>query len=276
MLLHSLLPTLALLSSRLGVEASPARSLFVPKGFVRPFGQEFLLDDEKFYFAGANSYWISFTAELSDVSKTLDEAKSAGLRVVRTWGFNDKNVTFIPDGLPQYGGEGAGPSDIVYQWWANGTSTISTFGTCNLKTSSCIHFLILVLDTDPTTGLGRFDSVVKLAEQKGLKLIVTLTNNCERPTSLRMNCIANGVKLWVGADYGGMDVYTVNLGGQYHDDFYTSPKIIAAYKVITKPENLCGLLNIGCHRDTSKQWSNVTSPLPLSLLGNSVSIDLYQ
>lgn len=28
-----------------------------------------------------------------------------------------------------------------------------------------------------------------------------------------------------------MDVYTVNLGGKYHDDFYKNPKIIAAYKV---------------------------------------------
>ena len=32
------------------------------------------------------------------------------------------------------------------------------------------------------------------------------------------------------ADYGGMDVYTVNLGGKYHDDFYRVPKIVNAYK----------------------------------------------
>jgi len=51
---------------------------------------------------------------------------------------------------------------------------------------------------------------VKMAGEKGLKLLVTLTNN------------------W--ADYGGMDVYTTNLGGSFHDDFYTNPKIIAAYK----------------------------------------------
>lgn len=37
-----------------------------------------------------------------------------------------------------------------------------------------------------------------MAEEKGLKLIFALTNN------------------W--ADYGGMDMYTVNLGGRYHDD----------------------------------------------------------
>lgn len=90
----------------------------------------------------------------------------------RTWGFNDKNVTYIPSGLPQYGGEGAGPSPNVLQWWhPNGTSTIN---------------------------LEPFDKVVAAAEKTGIKLIVALTNN------------------W--ADYGGMDVYTVNLGGKYHDD----------------------------------------------------------
>lgn len=47
-------------------------------------------------------------------------------------------------------------------------------------------------------GLKRLDQLVKLAETKGIKLIFALTNN------------------W--ADYGGMDVYTVNLGGRYHDD----------------------------------------------------------
>ena len=31
-----------------------------------------------------------------------------------------------------------------------------------------------------------------------------------------------------------MDVYTVNLGGKYHDDFYTNPKIINAFKKYTK------------------------------------------
>lgn len=30
------------------------------------------------------------------------------------------------------------------------------------------------------------------------------------------------------------DVYTVNLGGKYHDDFYTNPKIIAAFKKYVK------------------------------------------
>lgn len=81
----------------------------------------------------------------------MTAGKRAGLNVFRTWGFNDKNVTFNPHGLPQYGGEGAGGTEVVFQWWANGTSTI---------------------DVTP------FDKVVKAATDTGIKLIVALTNNC--------------------------------------------------------------------------------------------------
>jgi mannan endo-1,4-beta-mannosidase len=106
------------------------------------------------------------------VEKGLTAAKEAGLKVFRTWGFNDKNVTYIPTGLPQYGNEGAGDTEIVFQrWYSNGTSVIN---------------------------IAAFDKVVEAATKVGIKLIVALTNN------------------W--ADYGGMDVYTVNLGGKYHDD----------------------------------------------------------
>lgn len=124
-----------------------SRSYGVPRGFVHTVGQKFYLDGKTFYFAGTNAYWISFTTELADVEKTMDEAKAAGLRVskwisptliakenfdaqlrnlwvVRTDGFNDKNVTYVPDGMPKYGGD-TSPGDIVYQWWSNGTATIS-------------------------------------------------------------------------------------------------------------------------------------------------------
>lgn len=88
-------------------------------------------------------------------------AKSAGLKVFRTWGFNDKNVTTLPDGLPNYGGEGAGATEIVFQWWDNGKPTINT----------------------GEFGLQAFDKVVAAAEKVGIKLIVALTNNVCYPTS---------------------------------------------------------------------------------------------
>ncbi|KAK4139911.1 hyperthermostable beta-1,4-mannanase [Dichotomopilus funicola] len=156
--------------------------------FVSVEGDKFKLAGKPFHFAGSNAYYFPFNGNQQDIENGLTAAKNAGLSVFRTWGFNDKNKTYIPDGLPQYGGEGAGPSDVVFQWWhPNGTSTIDLSG---------------------------FDKVVKAAEKTGIKLLVTLTNN------------------W--ADYGGMDVYTVNLGGKYHDDFYRVPKIKDAFKRYVK------------------------------------------
>ncbi|KAF2744450.1 glycoside hydrolase family 5 protein [Sporormia fimetaria CBS 119925] len=158
-----------------------------PKGFVTTQGDKFMLDGKSFYFAGSNAYYFPFNDKASDVELGLLAAKDAGLKVFRTWGFNDKNNTFVQGGMPQYGGEGAGPSDNVLQIWDNGTSIIN---------------------------LTPFDKVVAAAEKTGIKLIVALTNN------------------W--ADYGGMDVYTVNLGGKYHDDvnipFYRLPQIKTAFK----------------------------------------------
>ncbi|KAK5661805.1 hypothetical protein OQA88_9907 [Cercophora sp. LCS_1] len=178
MIISSLLGLFALAAS-----AAPGRRQ-VPKGFVTVQGEKFKLDGKDFYFAGSNAYYLPFTEKAEDVEKGLAEAKRAGLEVIRTWGFNDKNSTYIAGGLPQYGGEGAGPSEVVFQWFhPNGTTTIDVSG---------------------------FDKVVAAAEKTGIKLLVALTNN------------------W--ADYGGMDVYTVNLGGRYHDDFYTLPQIRQSFK----------------------------------------------
>ncbi|KAG6572648.1 mannan endo-1 [Phytophthora cinnamomi] len=63
-------------------------------------------------------------------------------------------------------------------------------------------------------GLGYFDLVVAAAKAAGVKLVVPFVNN------------------W--SDYGGMDVYVQQLGGTYHDDFYTNEKIKAAYKNFVK------------------------------------------
>ncbi|MBE3048816.1 hypothetical protein IMZ48_41225 [Candidatus Bathyarchaeota archaeon] len=92
----------------------------------------------------------------------------------------NSTATFDPEGLPQYGGEGAGETENYLQSWDNGKQTLN---------------------------IEVFDKVVDAASKVGIKLIVALTNN------------------W--ADYGGMDMYTVNLGGQYHDDvsFHPSPSL---------------------------------------------------
>ncbi|KAA8914647.1 putative mannan endo-1,4-beta-mannosidase C [Sphaerosporella brunnea] len=182
MLLHNLLP-LAMLAS-----AAPTKRPAPPKGFVTVSGTCFRLDGSPFSFAGSNAYYFPFMNNQTDVELGLTAAKKAGLKVFRTWGFNDKNVTTVTGGLPQYGGEGAGATDVVFQRFEKGRQMIQ-WG---------------------PNGLPAFDKVVNAAEKTGMKLVVTLTNN------------------W--ADYGGMDVYTVNLGGKFHDDFYTAPKIKQAFK----------------------------------------------
>ncbi|AEO71901.1 glycoside hydrolase family 5 protein [Thermothielavioides terrestris NRRL 8126] len=168
----------------LAAAAAPSRK---DPGFVSVEDGIFKLDGKDFHFAGSNAYYFPFNGNQQDIEKGLTAAKKAGLTVFRTWGFNDKNTTYVAGGMPQYGGEGAGATDVVFQYWHNGTSTIDLSG---------------------------FDKVVNAATKVGIKLIVTLTNN------------------W--ADYGGMDVYTVNLGGKYHDDFYTVGSIKNAYKRYVK------------------------------------------
>ncbi|PNS18715.1 hypothetical protein CAC42_5254 [Sphaceloma murrayae] len=161
-----------------GTLAAPTKRA-PPAGFVTTNGGKFQLDGQDFYFAGSNGYYLPFLGE-ADVQLGFKAAADAGLKVMRTWGYNDRNATYNAGGLPQYGNN---PNDPAFQTWDNGKATI---------------------DISP------FDKVVKAATDTGVKLLVAFTNN------------------W--ADYGGMDVYTTNLGGQYHDDFYRLPQIKDAYK----------------------------------------------
>ncbi|KAK6581177.1 hypothetical protein PZA11_006665 [Diplocarpon coronariae] len=167
----------------LGSQAA-ANSLTRPAGFAYAEGENFMVDGKPFLFAGSNAYWLPFINSPADVELSIKESKRAGQKVIRTWGFNEKNVTFVPGGLPMYGGD----TSFYFQSWENGKATVNT----------------------GATGLEVLDNVVRLAEANDMKLLVALTNN------------------W--ADYGGMDVYTINLGFQYHDDFYREPTIKDAYK----------------------------------------------
>jgi mannan endo-1,4-beta-mannosidase len=88
----------------------------------------------------------------ADVETGLQAAWDAGLRVFRTWGFNDKNVTYDPNGLPQYN-ENDDPNESVFQIWDNGVPTIDVTG---------------------------FDRVLDGAEAVGIKLLVALTVSLSR------------------------------------------------------------------------------------------------
>lgn len=164
------------------------------------------------------------TQTQDDVEKGMTAAKDAGLKVFRTWGFNDKNATYDPAGFPQYGSEGAGETEIVFQTWANGTSIIN---------------------------VAPFDKVVNAATKVGIKLIVALTNN------------------W--ADYGGMDVYTVNLGGKYHDDVRNllRLRLLRCLMLIDRLSSFIVFLSLRIiSNDTSGRWSSGTRTLRRSWPGS--------
>lgn len=62
--------------------------------FPKANGLKFEIDGKTQYFAGTNSYWLPFLTDNGDIDLTLDHLAGAGLKIIRTWGFND--VTKIP------------------------------------------------------------------------------------------------------------------------------------------------------------------------------------
>ncbi|RYP61146.1 hypothetical protein DL771_010220 [Monosporascus sp. 5C6A] len=111
--------------------------------FVTTNGTMFNIDGVTKYYAGTNSYWISFLTNNADVDFTLDQLAQSGLKILRIWGFND--VTEVP-----------GDGTVYFQHLrADGGSTINT----------------------GANGLQRLDYVVRGAEQRGIKLIINFVNN---------------------------------------------------------------------------------------------------
>ncbi|KAJ7293675.1 glycoside hydrolase [Mycena rebaudengoi] len=119
----------------------------VPKGFVTTRGAEFELDGKPFAFVGANSYWLPLLTSTEDVELTFQEMQQAGVKVLRTWGFNAINASELA---------GALQSNLTYyQVWENGDWTLN----------------------DGPQGLQRLDRVLNVAAKHGIKIILTFTNN---------------------------------------------------------------------------------------------------
>lgn len=103
-------------------------------------GLLFNIDGETKYFAGTNSYWIGFLTNNADVDLVMGHLQTAGLKILRVWGFNDV----------------ASPSDNVwFQSFSGSEPTINT----------------------GANGLQRLDYVVSSAEAHGIKLIINFVNN---------------------------------------------------------------------------------------------------
>ncbi|TFK77024.1 glycoside hydrolase [Pluteus cervinus] len=135
------------LSQAIWVTASAVEAARPPKGFVSTKGSSFVLDGKPFAFVGANSYWLPLLLEQSDIEATFKEMQGAGIKVLRTWGFNAIN-----------GSELAWAKETgltYYQVW-NSTEWVLN---------------------DGPQGLKRLDNIIDTAGRYGIKVILAFTNN---------------------------------------------------------------------------------------------------
>jgi len=149
--------------------------------FVQRAGSQLKLDGKPFRFGGTNNYYLMYQSQKM-TNAVLDKAAANDFTVVRTWAWMDIGNQ---DGSNSVWGADKG---VYFQYW-DGTKPAYN---------------------DGANGLQRLDYVVAAAKERGLKLVLPLTNN------------------W--SDFGGIDQYVRWAGGTYHSDFYTNPTIRQWYK----------------------------------------------
>ncbi|KAG0708733.1 glycoside hydrolase family 5 protein [Suillus ampliporus] len=156
-------------------------------------------------FVGTNLYWLPTLESNDDIWNILKNISDTGIKVIRIWAFND--VETIPE------------SGTWFQLVQNGTTTIN----------------------DGPTGLQKLDTVVQMAEEQGLYVIMSLTNNWNpvpnTTTSISSSRVLASVtppRNTLSNDYGGMDLYVRQFALQNHDDFFTDNNILTAFQNYTK------------------------------------------
>ncbi|KII88513.1 glycoside hydrolase family 5 protein [Plicaturopsis crispa FD-325 SS-3] len=212
--LRLLLPVFLNVLIASAVYTTPTRTIRtkrdVPSNFVSSSGGSFQVNGSNFKYVGTNAYWLSSLNSAQDIENTLSNISAAGIKVVRTWAFNDV------DTIPENG--------TWFQLVANGTTTVNT----------------------GENGLQKLDTLVQLAEKHGIYLLFSLTNNWNpRPlidnistptTTLSRRDVTPGTnntlpRNYLSNDYGGMDAYVRAFGvNKNHDEFYTNETIINAFK----------------------------------------------
>lgn len=166
-------------------------------GFVQRQGEKLVLNGAPFHIVGANIYYLGYVEE-ADQMRLLDIADNFGVNVLRLWAFNDYKGT--PDKpIP-------GDTDVCFQYMAPGAD-------------------VPQLQEGPF-GLPRLDRALQLAGQRGIRLILTLTN--------------------YHADYGGMPQYASWAGLQKVEDFYTSGAANGIFRnwvraIVTRQNSLTNL-----------------------------------
>ncbi|KAF9044792.1 glycoside hydrolase [Hymenopellis radicata] len=136
---------LAFASITLGASVEGRAS--APKGFVSSHGRNFVLDGKPHLWEPILMRWLPLLTTQDDVEATFKEMQGAGVKVLRTWGFNAINASELA---------GALESNLTYYQVWNGTEW--------------------TLNSGPQ-GLQRLDNVIDMAGRYGIKVILTFTNN---------------------------------------------------------------------------------------------------
>ncbi|KAG1733261.1 glycoside hydrolase family 5 protein [Suillus occidentalis] len=164
----------------------------------------FSVNGSSLRFVGTNLYWLPTLETNDDIWNVLKNISDTGIKVIRIWAFND--VETIP------------ASGTWFQLVQNGTATIN----------------------EGPNGLQKLDTIVQMAEQQGLYVIMSLTNNWNpvpNTTTIGTPDVLASVALprnTLSNDFGGMDLYVRQFGLQNHDDFYTNDNILSAFQAYTK------------------------------------------
>ena len=135
-------------------------------GFVQTDGTQFLLDGSTFYYAGTNNYYLNFKPQY-EVDQVMEDAAAMGLKVIRTWGNLDAGVktdkvnkdgyTVFTDSV-----DGSGEKEGVYYQYFDAD-------------------LGRPVVNEGKDGLQKLDYAIYKAEQEGVRLLITFTNNWEEP-----------------------------------------------------------------------------------------------
>lgn len=135
----------------IGLQLSLAASLSQPTqpiahtDSIAPFtdGRIFNIDGKTQYFAGTNSWWLSYLTKDADVETAASEIAETGFLVTRVWGFGNVNAPTN--------------STIYFQLLDNTTNEISfNYG---------------------SNGITRLDAAIYYAEKYNLKIVLALLNN---------------------------------------------------------------------------------------------------
>ncbi|KAG2132512.1 glycoside hydrolase family 5 protein [Suillus bovinus] len=173
------------------VAAIPSRTIDkrASSPYVSTNGPDFVVNGSSLKYIGTNAYWLPTLNTNEDIWNTLANISALGIKVVRLWAFNDV------DTIPVNG--------TWFQLIQNGTVSVNA----------------------GPNGLQKLDTIIQMAEQHGLYIILSLTNNWN-PVPLQNDTLPRN---YLSNNYGGMDSYVRQFGLQTHDEFYTNSSVLTSF-----------------------------------------------